>query len=233
MRASYTQPVRLHRLHSWDLTPTEAIELQKRLAGRVVSVGAPGEVRFVAAADVAYVDRRWPRQPSVARAAVVLVAYPSLEVVERHLVEAPVTFPYVPGLLSFREIPVLARALAQLKQSPDLLLADGQGLAHPRRFGLACHLGLLTGVPTIGVAKSRLCGEHSLLPAEAGARIPLEDRGEVIGLVLRTRPGVSPLYVSVGHLIGLPEAADWTLRLCRGYRLPEPARAADRLSKGL
>ena len=225
--------MRLRKLHSWDLTPSEAIELQKRLADRVVNEGSPGEVRFVGAADVAFVDRRWPRQPSLALAAVVLMTYPSLEVVERHVIEAPVTFPYIPGLLSFREIPVLARAFEQLKQAPDLLLADGQGVAHPRRFGLACHLGLLTGVPTIGVAKSRLCGEHGPLPVEVGARIPLEDKGEMIGIVLRTRSGVAPLYISVGHLIGLKDAADWTLRLCRGYRLPEPARAVDRLSKGL
>ena len=125
MHASYTQPVRLRKLHSWDLTPSETIDVQKRLAARVVNEGGIGEVRFVGAADVAYVDRRWPRQPSLARAAIVLMAYPSLEVVERHVVEAPVTFPYVPGLLSFREIPVLARAFEQLEVTPDLLLADG------------------------------------------------------------------------------------------------------------
>jgi deoxyribonuclease V len=188
-------------------------------------------VKLVAAADVAFVDRPYRRQPALARAAVVLLSYPDLAVVERHVVEAPVTFPYVPGLLSFRETPALARAFEALKGRPDLLLVDGQGCAHPRRFGLACHLGVLLDLPAIGCAKSRLCGEHGVLPDAAGSRVPLADGDEVIGLVLRTRDGVAPLYVSVGHRIGLNEAAEWVLRLCRGYRLPEPVRLADRLSK--
>ena len=224
--------MRLRNLHPWDVTPADAVALQRRLAPQVVCEGASGDVGFVAAADVAYVDRRWPRQPGLARAAVVLLSYPELAVVEQHVVEAPVTFPYVPGLLSFRETPVLALAFAELRRKPQLLLVDGQGRAHPRRFGIACHIGLLTGVPAIGVAKSRLCGEHGPLGLEAGSRTELVDRGEVIGLVLRTRSGVSPLYVSTGHRIGLERAAEWVLRLCRGVRLPEPIRLADRLSKG-
>ncbi len=219
-------------LHSWDLTPSEAIALQTRLAPQAIREGDAGDVKLVAAADVAFVDRPYRRQPGLARAAVVLLSYPDLAIIERHVVEAPATFPYVPGLLSFREIPALARAFEELERRPDLLLVDGQGLAHPRRFGLACHLGLLLDVPTIGCAKSRLCGEHAFLGLEPGSRTPLIDREEVIGLVLRTRAGVAPLYVSTGHRIGLDEAADWVLRLCRGYRLPEPIRLADRLSKG-
>jgi deoxyribonuclease V len=119
-----------------------------------------------------------------------------------------------------------------LKRRPDLLLVDGHGFAHPRRFGIACHLGLLADLPAIGVAKSRLCGDHSEPAIEAGSTAELTDKGEVIGLVLRTRNNVAPLYISIGHHIGLHEAADWVLRLCRGYRLPEPIRLADRLSKG-
>jgi len=207
--------------------------VQKRLASNVILEGAPQEVRHVAAADVAFVDRPYRRQPGLARAAVVRISYPEMELAESHIVEAPVTFPYVPGLLSFRETPALARAFALLRRMPDLLLVDGHGYAHPRRFGIACHLGLLADVPTIGVAKSRLCGEHSAPALQAGSTADLIDKGEVIGLVLRTRDGVSPLYVSIGHRIGLHEAADWVLRLCRGYRLPEPIRLADRLSKGV
>ena len=222
--------MRISTLHPWDLSPPDAIALQRRLAPRVVLAGDPAGVRLVAAADVAYVDPprgRW----GAARAAAVVMTYPDLEPVEQRVVECPVSFPYVPGLLSFREVPAVSLALGQLTSRPGLLLVDGQGYAHPRRFGIACHLGLLAGIPTIGVAKSRLCGEHGPVPTQAGARVPLIDNGEVIGLVLRTRAGVSPLYVSPGHLIGLEAAAEWTLRLCRGYRLPEPARLADRLSK--
>ena len=230
----------LRDLHPWDITPAEAIDLQKRLVPDVIREGDPRDVRLVAAADVAFVDRPLRqaqgrphrRQPSLARAAVVLLSYPQLAIVEQHVIEAPVAFPYVPGLLSFRETPVLALAFQELAGRPDLLLVDGQGYAHPRRCGIACHLGLLADIPTIGVAKSRLCGEHEPLPLEAGSRMPLIDGDEVIGLVLRTRQGVSPLYVSAGHRIGLSPAAEWVLRLCRGYRLPEPIRIADKLSKG-
>jgi deoxyribonuclease V len=227
--------VRLLDLHPWDLSPADAAASQKRLAPRVVC--DPADVRLVAAADVAYVDPprgRWgAARAGVARAAAVLLSYPGLDVVEQAVTECSVAFPYVPGLLSFREAPALSLALERLSGRPDLLLVDGQGYAHPRRFGIACHIGILAGIPTIGVAKSRLCGEHGPLPPEAGARVPLVDKDEVIGLALRTRAGVAPLYVSSGHLISLESAAAWTLRLCRGYRLPEPARLADRLSKGI
>ncbi len=228
--------MRLAHLHPWDLSPAEAIALQRRLAARVVLSGDPAAgVRLVAAADVAYVDPprgRWgAARAGLARAAAVVMTYPTFEIVEERVIECPVAFPYVPGLLSFREAPAISLALERLSRQPDLLLVDGQGCAHPRRFGIACHLGLLAGIPTIGVAKSRLCGEHGPVPPEAGARVPLIDNGEVIGLVLRTRDGVAPLYVSPGHLISLEAAAEWTLRLCQGYRVPEPARLADRLSK--
>ena len=223
--------MRLERLHEWNVTPVEAIALQKELAPRVVREGDPGDVRLVAAADLAFVDRRWPRQPTRGRAAVVLMRYPELDVIEEQVVEGDVGFPYVPGLLSFREAPLLAQALERLEGTPDLLLIDGQGYAHPRRFGLASHVGLMAELPTIGCAKSRLCGEHAEPGARRGSKVELRQGGEVIGAVLRTRDGVKPIYVSVGHKIGLDAAVQWALRLAPRFRLPEPIRAADALSK--
>ena len=224
--------MRVERLHEWDVTPAEAIALQKELAPRVVREGDPGDVRLVAAADLAFVDRRWPRQPTRGRAAVVLMRYPELDVIEEQVVEGEVSFPYVPGLLSFREAPLLAEAFERLRGAPDLLLIDGQGYAHPRRFGIASHLGLMANLPTIGCAKSRLCGEHAEPGPRRGSKAELRDGGEVIGAVLRTRAGVKPLYISVGHKIGLEAAVQWALRLAPRFRLPEPIRVADALSKG-
>ncbi len=225
--------MRLRDLHPWRLSPADAIAIQKRLAPQVIAEGDPKDVRYVAGADIAL------GKPALSgvegpkgRGAVVLLSYPDLRLVEHHLVEEPVAFPYVPGLLAFREVPVLARAFEKLERAPDLLLVDGHGLSHPRRFGIACHLGLLLDVPTIGVAKSRLVGQHGEPPPEAGGRAELRDGPDLIGSVLRTRDGVSPVYVSVGHRIGLQQAAEWVLRVCRGYRLPEPIRLADQLSKG-
>ena len=217
--------MRLERLHEWDVTPVEAIALQKELAPRVVREGDPGDVRLVAAADLAFVDRRWPQQPRRGRAAVVLMRYPELDVIEEQVVEGDVGFPYVPGLLSFREAPLLAQALERLQGTPDLLLIDGHGYAHPRRFGLASHVGLMAELPTIGCAKSRLCGEHGEPGRTRGSKVELRHGGEVIGAVLRTRDGVKPIYVSVGHKIGLDAAVQWALRLAPRFRLPEPIPA--------
>lgn len=202
--------------------------MQRELAHRVTRRGAMPEraVRLVAGCDVAFDNAR-----HTALAALVVLAYPSLEEVERVTFESPITFPYVPGLLSFREVPALLPAFEQLRRSPDLLMVDGHGYAHPRRFGLACHLGLLLDLPAIGVAKSRFIGEHGPVGAERGARADLVDDGEVIGSLLRTREGVKPLYVSVGHRISLVAAERWVLRCARGYRLPEPTRRADALSR--
>ncbi len=214
-------------LHRWDLSPKEAIAVQRELASLVVREGTLNRVRRVAGVDIS-VDRAEQRGTG----AVVVLSYPELEVVEVAVAEAPLTFPYVPGLLSFRETPVLAAAFRKLRGPIDLLLVDGQGLAHPRRFGIACHLGLLLDVPAIGVAKSRLIGEHEP-PAElARSRSDLLDGGEVIGSVLRTRTGVKPLFVSVGHRISLRAAEVWVLRCCRGYRLPEPTRLAHQAAGG-
>jgi deoxyribonuclease V len=225
--------MRLQALHRWDISPAEAIALQRELAPLVICSGEPADVRLVAAADIAFPERTRGWQGGLARAAVVVMSYPELAVVEQHVIETPVAFPYVPGLLSFREIPAIALAFERLSAVPDLLLVDGQGVAHPRRFGLASHLGLLAGIPTIGCAKSRLCGEAAEPGPERGSMSDLIDVGERVGLVVRTKERVKPLYVSVGHKISLGAAAEWVLRLAPTHRLTEPVRLADRLSKGL
>ncbi len=214
-------------LHPWDLSASEAIALQQELAALVLPVGSPSdeEVALIAGADVAF-DK--PNGRGVG--AVVVLRYPSLEIAEQVTVEMPVTFPYVPGLLSFRETPVLLAAFEQLLSVPDLLMVDGHGYAHPRRFGFACHLGVLLDIPTIGVAKSRLIGEQGTVAGEKGSRADLTHDGEVIGSMLRTRQGVRSVYVSVGHKIGLDAAERWVLACTNGYRVPEPARLADRLA---
>ncbi|MHB8376863.1 MAG: deoxyribonuclease V [Dehalococcoidia bacterium] len=214
-------------LHPWDLSPAGAIAVQRRLAARVVREGAVDErdVRFVAGSDVAF-DR--PNRRAAATA--VVLAYPSMEVVEQVTAECAVTFPYVPGLLSFRETPVLLPAFQRLRTRPDLLMVDGHGYAHPRRFGFACHLGLLLDLPTVGVAKSRLVGVPGTVAGPRGSRADLVDGGEVIGSLLRTRAGVRSIFVSVGHRIGLADAERWVLRCATTHRLPEPTRLADRLA---
>ena len=213
------------RAHRWDVTPAEARAIQERLRARVSSADDFGPVRFVAGTDVAFED-----EGRITRGAIALLRFPSLELVEHTLARRPTQFPYVPGLLSFREIPVLLDALERLRQPPDLVLCDGQGIAHPRRFGLACHFGVLTGLPSIGVAKSRLVGAHEEPPAEKGGRADLMDGEERIGVVLRSRRGVRPLYVSSGHRVGLESAVRYTLACCTRYRLPETTRWADRLA---
>lgn len=213
--------------HRWDLTPKEAIALQARLAAKVEREDRLGEIRRVAGVDVGFES-----EGRVARAAVAVLAFPSLEPVDRAVARLPVSFPYVPGLLSFREIPVVLAALAKLREKPDVLLCDGQGIAHPRRCGLASHLGLVTGLPAVGVAKSRLVGSHPEPGARRGSQAPLVDRGEVIGAVLRTRTGVKPLYVSTGHRIALPTAVTLVLACAPRYRLPETTRWAHRLASG-
>jgi deoxyribonuclease V len=219
--------MKTHALHPWDLSPKEAVRLQRELASRVIREGDLPEdaVRLIAGADVAF-DR--PRGRAVG--AVVVVAYPSLEPVERVTVEVPVTFPYVPGLLSFRETPIVLEAFERMDSRPDLLMVDGHGLAHPRRFGYACHLGLLLDLPAIDVAKSRLIGDAGTVAGPRGSRADLGDGGEVIGSMLRTRQGVRSVYVSIGHKVGLAAAERWVLACAAGYRLPEPTRLADRLA---
>jgi deoxyribonuclease V len=213
--------------HAWDVTPAQARAIQLEGHTRVVAQDRLGEVRRVAGVDVGF-----EAGGAVTRAAVVVLDFPSLRLVESAVVRLPTRFPYVPGLLSFRETPAVLEALARLAEPPDLLLCDGQGLAHPRRFGLACHLGVLADLPSIGVAKSRLIGTHGSLPEPKGAWVPLLDGEETIGAVLRTRSGIAPLYVSIGHRISLPTAIRWVLACTTRYRLPETTRQAHRLASG-
>ncbi len=218
-----------HPLHSWDLDYRAAIALQKELSARVVLQNRlPHEVRLVAGVDVSY-----RRHGETFFAAVVVLSWPDLQPVTAASAVDRVSFPYIPGLLSFRELPVLLKAFRRLDVHPDLVLVDGQGIAHPRRFGLACHLGLWLDVPSIGCAKSRLVGEGEEPGIEAGAHSPLRDGDEVIGALVRTRTGVRPLYISPGHGVDMMAAVDWTLRCCRGYRLPEPTRQAHLLTNRL
>ncbi|MGR8920043.1 MAG: endonuclease V [Gammaproteobacteria bacterium] len=209
----------------FDLTPREAVALQRELAGRVTQPARRRRVRRVAGVDAGFPDRG-----RRIRVACVLFSFPALEPLEEVTLERRTPFPYVPGLLSFREVPAMLEALAGLAQPPDLVLVDGQGRAHPRRFGSACHLALASGLVTVGVGKSRLCGEHADPGAARGACAALVDRGEHVGNVLRTRAGVRPVYVSVGSGIDLGRATELVLESAPRYRLPEPIRAADRLA---
>ena len=211
---------------TWPTSPTAAIARQNELRSQVRlqdEVRSPPQ--FVAGVDVGFEE-----QGQVTRAAVVVLEFPSLELVETVLERRPTTFPYVPSLLSFREMPTVLDALTQLTLEPDLILCDGAGIAHPRRLGIASHLGVLIDKPTVGVAKSRLLGTHSDLPDEKGAWVPLLDNGERIGAVLRSRTGTKPLFISAGHRISLETAVDYVLRCTPKYRLPETTRLADRLA---
>ncbi len=214
--------------HRWDLSPSEAIALQAVLARQIREQPLSGPIATVGGVDCAF-DGGGRR----IIAAAVLMDARTLDIVASSHVTMPVPMPYIPGLLSFREAPAELEALRRLPQTPDLLLVDGAGRAHPRRLGIASHLGLWLGIPTVGVAKSRLCGRHRAVGTRRGRCVQLKDRKEVIGGVIRTRQDVKPLYVSVGHLITLPEALKWTLRTARTYRLPEPIRAADRMAAEL
>lgn len=213
--------------HCWDVTTAEARQLQERLAGTVVRTGKLPALRRVAGIDVSV--NRWTK---TGRAAIVVLDYPAMTVAEVSAVSGAITFPYVPGLLTFREAPLVLEAWEKLRTPPDAVLVDGQGIAHPRRIGLAAHLGLSLGVPTVGCAKSRLIGEHEDPGNEAGSTADLVDSGELIGQVVRTRTGVKPLYVSIGNLIDLPSAVRLVLDCCRGYRLPEPTRLAHQAAGG-
>lgn len=211
--------------HSWDVSPQEAAALQRELARRVERNPRLETVRRVAGIDVSV-------QGDVARAAVVVLNLEGLDVVDYALATQPVTFPYIPGLLAFREGPAVLEALEHLNTPPDLLIFDGQGLAHPRRLGIASHIGVLVDMPAIGCAKSRLCGWHDEPEEQPGSYAPLLDRGEVIGVALRTRQATSPVYVSIGHRVDLATSIKYVLACCRGYRLPETTRWAHRVAGG-
>jgi deoxyribonuclease V len=225
--------VKSRQLHRWDVTPAEAREIQSDLRSRVEREDRLPPLRLVAGADVALEiagPGGWRSGQGRAFAGVVVYRFPSMEEVARTSAVLPLRFPYVPGLLSFREIPVLLAAFARLRHAPDLIFCDGQGYAHPRRFGIACHLGLLLNRPTIGVAKSVLVGKFREPGVSAGKSSPLVDpkSGEIIGAALRTRKAARPVFVSLGHRISLARAIELTLAVCDGYRIPRPTRDADR-----
>ncbi len=211
----------MQRLHNWQLSVTQALDLQHRLAAQVSRNSEVMAPHLIAGVDIAA-----GKGNEMATGAVVVLSYPELRVMETKVVQGRLDFPYIPGLLSFRELPLTLAACESLSITPDLVLVDGQGVAHPRRFGLASHLGLLLDTPTTGCAKSRLCGRHEEPGIEAGSYAEVVDKGETIGAALRTRSGVKPVYVSTGHKVDLETAVHWVLECCRGYRLPESTRLA-------
>lgn len=219
-------------LHDWSLSPAEAIALQKRLAGRVAREDRLGEVRRIAGVDIGF-----EQGGAITRAAAVVLSWPprapgDFEVVEQVVHREPTRMPYIPGLLSFREVPAALGAFQRLSRRPDLVMVDGQGIAHPRRLGVASHLGLWLDLPTIGVAKSRLCGRHGEPGPERGDWTPLTDGpdDELLGAVLRSRVGVKPLFLSPGHRLSLATALRWVVACLGRTKLPEPTRLADRLA---
>jgi deoxyribonuclease V len=216
------------KTHRWDVTTREAIQIQSELVMRVSAYDAIRDVHLVAGIDVGFEGEG----NKTARAAIVVLRLPELEPIDYAFARMPVTFPYVPGLLAFREIPVVLAAYEQLRIMPDVLVVDGHGRAHPRRLGIASHLGVLLDMPTIGCAKSILCGKASEPADLVGAHSPLIDRGEQIGVALRTRTRTRPVYVSVGHKISLERAIDIVLCCCTRYRLPETTRFAHRAADG-
>ncbi|MEH2223311.1 deoxyribonuclease V [Nostoc sp.] len=218
--------MKFYRDHAWPSTLEEAIVIQETLQNQVITEDRLQEpIQYVAGVDMGF-----EADGTISRAAVAVLSFPDLQIIETSLAHRPTTFPYVPGFLSFREIPAVLDALEKIKTTPDIILCDGQGIAHPRRLGIASHLGLLIDMPTIGVAKSRLIGKHEELAETKGSTQPLIYNGETIGAVLRSRTGVKPLYISSGHRISLPTAIDYVLRCTPKYRLPETTRIADKLA---
>jgi deoxyribonuclease V len=214
--------MKITSLHEWEVSPREAMQIQRELQGRLTLRDAVGPIRMVAGADVA-LDKQEPG----GCAGVIVYSFPDLREIERQSARAKVSFPYVPGLLAFREAPVLLAAFEKLHADPDLIMFDAQGLAHQRRFGLACHLGLALDKPAIGCAKSRLVGEFEEPGNEVGDYSPLYDGGEVVGAVLRTRRNVHPIFVSQGHKVSLATCLQVVLKCLDGYRIPKPTREAD------
>ena len=213
-------------LHKWNLSPREAIELQKQLQHEVVAEDKfPEPIKTVAGIDLGF-----DVKTDASRAVIVVLSFPELELIESAEAILPIQFPYVPGLLSFRETPVAIKALEKLQITPDLILCDGQGLAHPRRFGIACHIGLIANVPTIGVAKSILVGNFENLGETRGSLAPLIHKNEQVGVALRTKDKTQPVYVSVGHRISLETAVRYVLQCTPKYRLPETTRLADKMA---
>ncbi len=213
-------------MHSWNLTPKEAVQLQKELKNRIQTDVPFKRPRLVAGVDVGYLPRE-----NQSIASVVVLTYDGLETVESAVARSEMPFPYIPGLLSFREIPVILKAIEKLSSLPDLIFVDGHGQAHPRRFGIASHLGLWLEHPTIGIGKSLLCGEFREPGQRRGSSTRLIHQGEMIGQVLRTRKGVKPIFVSVGYGLPVSDCVRWTLAVTPRFRLPDPIREADALSE--
>lgn len=207
--------------HDWNVSPAEAIRIQEGLRGQTLLRSPAMALKRIAAGDVAYRSK-----DETLYGAFLLFRYPDLVLLEKTWAKGRASFPYVPGLLTFREAPILLEAFAQLQEKPDLILLDGQGIAHPRRMGIASHLGLLLDLPAIGCAKSRLIGSSGELGLEKGSASPLLEDGKTIGMVVRTRTKVNPVFVSPGHKIGFTKSRKIVLSLCRGYRIPEPLRQA-------
>ncbi|MFH1662863.1 MAG: deoxyribonuclease V [Chloroflexota bacterium] len=215
------------KLHDWKISVHKAKEIQKQLVSKVSRNGEVVSPKYIAGVDIAA-----GRANEMAQAAVVVLSYPEMQMVEFAKAQGRLELPYIPGLLSFRESPLILDAFCKIKTSPDIIMIDGQGIAHPRRLGIASHLGLLLDKTTIGCAKSRLCGS-SLMPGdETGSYAEITDNGEIIAVTLRTKTGVKPLYISIGHKINLENAVYWVMRCCRGYRLPEPTRLAHLVAGG-
>ena len=225
--SGYNQSMKVDRLHSWQVSSTQALDIQQRLAARVSRVSEVTTPRFIAGVDISVNEAL-----GMASGAVVVLQYPELRLVETKVVSGKLDFPYIPGLLSFRESPLTLAACQRLTVTPDLILVDGQGIAHPRRIGLASHLGLFLNTPTIGCAKSLLCGKHEEPGEEPGSYTEVVDRGEIIGAVLRTKLGVKSIYVSIGHKVDLETAIYWVMECCRGYRVREPTRLAHLVAGG-
>ena len=219
--------MRIERLHDWNVTIQQAVEIQRSLAGKVLQHDGVISPHLIAGLDVSV------NKLDEATAVAVVLSYPELKLVETAKIRGKVEFPYVPGLLSFREVPLTLKACEKMKSQPDLVIVDGQGIAHPRRIGLASHLGLFLDIPTIGCAKSLLCGKFEQPGLEKGNSSKLNnDKGETIGAVVRTKTNVKPLFISIGHKVDLASAIHWVLQCCQGYRLPEPTRLAHLASKG-
>ena len=212
-------------LNTWNVTTQEARVLQDKLRTQVIKTDEFGVIKTVAGVDIGIRD-------NIAQASVIVLSYPDFQIVDGIVTQYQISFPYIPGILSYREIPPLLVAFAYLKTDPDIIIVDGQGIAHPRRFGLASHLGLILDKPTIGCAKSRLCGTYSEPEIVKGSYTYLMDNTEIIGAVLRTRSKVSPVYVSVGHKISLDSAVRITLDCCIRFRLPETTRYAHKAATG-
>ena len=213
--------MKVERLHNWQVSLAEASDIQRRLVALVSRSSAVTTPCFIAGVDISV-----NKEQGMATGAVVVLSYPELRLVETEVVQGKLDFPYIPGFLSFREAPLILAACERLTVTPDLIMVDGQGIAHPRRMGLASHLGLFLNTPTIGCAKSLLCGRHEVPGDKPGSYAEVIDKGETIGVALRTKLGVKPIYISIGHRVDLQAAIYWVLECCHGYRLPEPTRLA-------